>query len=158
MRAFSARDLDAIRALADAGLELDTAGGGGLTTLMRAVLRGDGVAVEWILAAGADAGSRTADGKAALDFAREIGRNDLVELLIAAGASAEASAGVDAPKAPAASPETMRVVVETAAPEPTPQPVWAEQITDSFADQVDDHFDDLAPEAALAARLAARLP
>ena len=87
LRAFSARDLDAIRALAGAGVAIDSRGGGSLTALMRAVLRATPTTAEWLLAAGADPDARADDGKTALDFARDLGRQDLVELLIAAGAT-----------------------------------------------------------------------
>ena len=82
LRAFSARDLDAIRALADAGVAIDSRGGGSLTALMRAVLRGTPTTAEWLLAAGADPDARADDGKTALDFARDLGRQDLVDLVV----------------------------------------------------------------------------
>ena len=58
-----------------------------MTALMRAVLRGVPTTAEWLLAAGADPDARADDGKTALDFARDLGRQDLVDLLIAAGAT-----------------------------------------------------------------------
>ncbi len=139
LRAFAARDLTAIKALADAGLDLDTIGGGGLTTLMRAVFRGDAVAVEWILAAGADPDARGVDGMRALDFARMLERRELVELLIAAGASTEAASGAGPDK------------VEGTPPPATPRPaanratgtaLAYDVLPDDVGDQIDDRFDD----------------
>ncbi len=135
LRAFAARDLDAIRALADAGVELDAAGGGGLTTLMRAVLRGDGVAVEWILAAGADPDVRTADGKTALGFAREQENDALVELLIIAGASVREPAEVD-PPAP------LNLATPPAPKAATRQRAPSNAFSDRFADRFDDQYND----------------
>ena len=146
LRAFSARDLDAIRALADAGVELDAPGGGGLTALMRAVLRGDAVAVEWILAAGADPDARGDGGETALDLARELGREPLVELLIAAGAAAARDVE-PAPAGPAA--EQAPRVAEPASPIPRRRPPRSkppapalDRRSDTFGDDIDDRFAD----------------
>ncbi len=140
LRAFAARDLDAIRVLADAGADLDAAGGGGLTPLMRAVLRGDMVAVEWILAAGADPDVRTGDGKAALDFARDLRRDGLVELLVAAGA--EVPAGLETPL-----PTLPTAPVPESLPQMSTEPVarrqpqgFSDQRPDVFDDEIDDRF------------------
>ena len=119
MRAFTARDLPAIHALADAGCDLD-APSAGLTVLMRMVLRGDPEAVEWILAAGADPGVRSSDGKTALDFARDMDRADLVELLQLGGAVAR---------------EDTAVTVLPALPAPR-------TFSDAIEDRFEDHFDD----------------
>ena len=103
VRAFAERDLRAIQALADAGCDLDAASGG-LTVLMRSVLRRDAVAVEWILAAGADAQVLSSDGKAALDLARELGAAELIELLILAAPGSEGSGEAVAEPAPSPPP------------------------------------------------------
>ncbi len=148
LRAFAARDLGTIRALADAGLDLDAAGGGGLTTLMRAVLRGDSVAVEWILAAGADLAVSTSDGKTALDFARAIGRQDLVELLSVADAAVGRPEDDDSEEwepAPELLTKPSRVPGSASAREPTrrrPTPLWHDEMSDTFADRFEDRFDD----------------
>ncbi len=143
LRAFAARDLDAIRVLADAGADLDAAGGGGLTPLMRAVLRGDMVAVEWILAAGADPDVRTGDGKAALDFARELGRDGLVELLVAAGAEVPAGVeteGLEAPLPTPVSRPTLEPPASVAPPAHRQPARFSDQRPDVFADEIDDMF------------------
>lgn len=152
LRAFAARDLAAIRDLADAGVELDAVGGGGLTTLMRAVLRGDGVAVEWILAAGADPDVCSLDGKTALDFARALGHDPLAELLIAADASVEPL--VDEPpgtmpvSAPAAAPAedlslgSMPSRQAPPAAKAASQPPRPDEIVDALADSIHDRFAD----------------
>lgn len=152
LRAFAARDLGAIRDLADAGLDLDATGGGGLTTLMRAVLRGDSVAVEWILAAGADSDASTTDGKTAVDFANAMGRHDLVELLSAAGASVGVASDDDVDEVEASCPlsETARAKPKPAAQRQRTWPIirrsrpgrWVDKIPDAFADQFEDIFDD----------------
>ncbi len=129
LRAFSARDLDAIRDLADAGVEIDALGGGALTVLMRAVLRGDGVAAEWILAAGADPDARGHGGETALDLAHRLGRRDLIDLLIAAGATPREPPAKET-ATPAQPPRALPVLV---------RPRDAEA---GFADSFDDRFDD----------------
>ena len=126
LRAFATRDLSGIRALADAGLDLDATGGGGLTALMRAVLRGDAIGVEWILAAGADPNAHSDDGKTALDFARDLDRRELIELLTAGGASVETALGAE------------RSVVEETL-------IWADEVSDAFAEEIDDRLDDHLP-------------
>ena len=148
LRAFAARDLDAIRRLADEGHDLDARGGGDLSVLMRSVLRGDAVAVEWILAAGADPNVRGDDGKSALDLARELDRPALAELLVMAGAEAEGPA-----EEPAAvldevpDEEPAERPIETPTPVPSP-PIQAEPAPTrpargrAWGDELDDEFDD----------------
>ncbi len=129
LRAFTSRDLSAIRTLADAGLDLDAPGGAGLTVLMRAVLRGQAVSVEWILSAGADPDVRTHDGKTALDFARQIDRPELVDLLIAAGAAVAAEA-------------ELAVGDRLDPPEPAAEAANTHRVSNVFQDELADRFDD----------------
>ena len=133
LRAFSSRDLPAIRRLAEAGLDLDVPGGGELTVLMRAVLRGEAIPVEWILAAGADPDTRTADGMTALDFARQIDRPELVELLLAAGASA----GEDQSPGGEVVESAGRAAVAMTGPRLAPD-VFEDERADSFSDEIHD--------------------
>ena len=55
----------------------------GATVLMSAAGSGDVESVKALLAHGADAGARGADGKSALDHARERNRQDVVDILAA---------------------------------------------------------------------------
>lgn len=130
LRAFAERDLAAIGDLLEAGCDLD-ARVAGLTVLMRAVLRDDPVAMEWMLAAGADPDAKSSDGKRAIDLARELGRGDLAELLTLAGAADD-----DAPE------------LASPAVKPPPEarlPLPAEEARRGFTDWIDDRFDDRLP-------------
>ncbi len=136
LRAFTRRDLAAIGALADAGLDVDALGAG-LTVLMRAVLRGDAETVEWVLAAGADPDARSSDGKRALDFARDLGRSDLAELLALAGSQAGEPRGE--------SEVEVRLIEEPPLPLPAGPSArgadLADDLDESFDDEIDDDVD-----------------
>ncbi len=135
LRAFAERDLGAVRALAEAGCDLDTKSAG-LTVLMRSVLRGDGETAEWILAAGADPGVRGSDGRTALDLARATGSAEMVELLVLSGSPIDeeiTDAAIDPP--PAAEPALpCRAAGE--------RQILGDRFDDRFQDRFDDPFDD----------------
>ncbi len=135
LRAFAERDLGAIGDLLEAGCDLD-ARVAGLTVLMRAVLRDDPVAMEWMLAAGADPDAKSSDGKRAIDLAREIGRGDLAELLTLAGAEDDDAPEIEAP--------AVKLPAEARHPLPAQETgrVFADWIDDRFEDRFEDRFDD----------------
>jgi ankyrin repeat protein len=78
--------VDIVRALLTAGVPVD-AGLPGWSALMHAARNGKLRAAEILLDAGADPNAVSVNGKTALEMAREEGHSEIVELLVARGAS-----------------------------------------------------------------------
>jgi len=75
-------NLVVLKALAEAGADLDVKGGDYQTTpLGLAALKGHLEVVKFLAAKGVDLGATDKDGKTALELAREFGRDDVVEFL-----------------------------------------------------------------------------
>jgi len=75
-------DLVVLKALAEAGADLDVKGGDYQTTpLALAALSGHLEVVKFLTTKGVDLGATDKDGKTALELAREFGRDDIVEFL-----------------------------------------------------------------------------
>ena len=70
-----------VRLLLEAGADVNNRQAGGNTPLHTAAHLGDASTAEALLAHGADAGLRSDDGKAAADYARERGHEDLAQRL-----------------------------------------------------------------------------
>ena len=79
--AVAGRNLEAVRALVDAGADPSARQHGGWTPLMAAAAHGDTEIVEVLLAAGADPGAASDERKTATSLAAEEGHRDLSERL-----------------------------------------------------------------------------
>lgn len=84
-------DLDALKAHAAAGTNLDRRSRRGTTALVTAIAFGQADAVRWLLDNGADANARTAGGGNALLAAAFFGESNIASVLLDAGADATAS-------------------------------------------------------------------
>jgi ankyrin repeat protein len=87
-RAF-AGDLDAVRALLDAGVSLDSRDDDGETAL-HAAATGEADVVQLLLERGADAGARDANGVTPIHRSADMGDVECIDLLVAAGADVNA--------------------------------------------------------------------
>ena len=94
LRAFRHRDAAALEALASLGIGLESRDSDGCTVLMRAAEIGEPRTMQWILEAGARLDAVSAwggvAGRDALMIAAARGQGAIVDLLLAAGASAMA--------------------------------------------------------------------
>lgn len=96
-------DIEALQGRSETGLQLDVLDPYyGLTPLSWAALSGDGRAVAWLIARGADVGRRNRDGGTALHVAAFRGAVDAYDALLAAGADANARSAAGEPPLSAA--------------------------------------------------------
>jgi uncharacterized protein len=79
--AVAGRDLEAVRAILDAGAEVDVREQAGFTPLHAAAQNGDGDIARLLLERGADPGARSDTGATAADLAREGGHEEVLALL-----------------------------------------------------------------------------
>lgn len=85
----NATDAEMAAALIDAGAKVDASSSGGLTPIMMAAARGRADIVNLLIARHADVNAKSGDGhKTALDYATANGHDEVVKILLAAGARA----------------------------------------------------------------------